>query len=235
MGKVMKKFIIGMMCIVICITSYSCVFRDKNNPLSGKSTEERTIMALEKAYPGHKFKMVKKFDTYNGNYYGVFKDENGLKFKVDNIIYDNIYHFGCEDEYLVEILKQEDFIEIASKIARKYGYTMKIDDENKTVDVSIPYSDNVTAEHVATVMKEILNSVDVPEMYIENEEFSTGEVNYYSSSKMRSIGYEFVLGDKGRMASDVVDFLEKNKSVEELSVNINARISEAKTNAAAVQ
>ena len=136
---------------------------------------------------------------------------------------------------MVEILKQEDFIEIASKIARKYGYTMKIDDENKTVDVSIPYSDNVTAEHVATVMKEILNSVDVPEMYIENEEFSTGEVNYYSSSKMRSIGYEFVLGDKGRMASDVVDFLEKNKSVEELSVNINARISEAKTNAAAVQ
>ena len=128
----MKKFIIGMMCIVICITSYSCVFRDKNNPLSGKSTEERTIMALEKAYPGHKFKMVKKFDTYNGNYYGVFKDENGLKFKVDNIIYNNIYHFGCEDEYLVEILKQEDFIEIASKIARKYGYTMKIDDENKT-------------------------------------------------------------------------------------------------------
>ena len=58
----------------------------------------------------------------------------------------------------------------------------------KRVDVSIPYSDNVTAEHVATVMKEILNSVDVPEMYIENEEFSTGEVNYYSSSKMRSMG-----------------------------------------------
>ena len=233
-GNKMKKVFAGM-CMMICFIMSACGLgmNSKDNPLSGKSTEERMIMALEQAYPGSNFEVAKKYGEYDGWYYAEFHDENGLKFKVDNVIYNNHYHFGCYDEYMVEILNQQNFLEKATKIANKYGYTLDYDNENKVANVVIPYSEAVTAGHVAAVMKEILHTVNVPEMYIANEEFSTGEVNYYSQSKMREVGYVFTSGDERWLATGIVNFIDRDQSIEELSINIQTRLDEAKRNAQA--
>ena len=77
---------------------------------AGANREERIIMSLEKTYPEHTFQIVKPYDKYNGNYYAVCEDEKGIQFKVHTIMYDNRYHFGCYDQYLVEIEKKGNFI-----------------------------------------------------------------------------------------------------------------------------
>ena len=88
--------------IVSVILSLSLVFMvsgchsDKDNPLHGKDTDERIVMCLENAYPEHNFKVVKSFDKQKNE--GLFEDENGISFKVRDLIYNNTYHFGCRED-----------------------------------------------------------------------------------------------------------------------------------------
>lgn len=60
----------------------------KDNPLHGKNTDERIVMCLENAYPEHNFKVVKSFDKQRNE--GLFEDENGIRFKVRDLLYDNM-------------------------------------------------------------------------------------------------------------------------------------------------
>lgn len=224
----MKKVIVGMSCILICIALGGCVFNSEDNPLNGKSTDDRIVIALEKTYPEHVFDTVKKYAKYNGKYYSVCEDENGVQFKVDHIIYDNRYHFGCYDEYLLELLKQQNFLNLATNIASQYDCT--VDYSENGMSIIIPLSNNMSAFQVAEMMKKIVNSVQTPSMYIGNEEFSTGEVNYYTISDLRAIGYTFITSDENWVAAGSVGFEEKDLSTETLSKEIEIRLNEAYTN-----
>ena len=144
----MGKRIISVLLIVgICLFVTACSpvenlfdimdqITDNDNPLSGKSTDERIIMSLEDTYPEHTFSAINSFDNDKGE--GSFSDENGIEFRVHNLIYNNAYHFGCEDDYLETILNEQNYISQASDIATKYGYVLAYDEENEIV--SIQYS-----------------------------------------------------------------------------------------------
>ena len=99
------KKIVSVILILSLVFVVSGCQSDKDNPLHGKDTDERIVMCLENAYPEHNFKVVKSFDKQKNE--GIFEDENGLEFKVRDLIYNNTYHFGCRDEYLSTILKNE--------------------------------------------------------------------------------------------------------------------------------
>ena len=172
--------------IVSVILSLSLVFMvsgcqsDKDNPLHGKDTDERIVMCLENAYPEHNFKVVKSFDKQKNE--GIFEDENGLEFKVRDLIYNNTYHFGCRDEYLSTILKNENFFEKAEKVVEeKYGQKL-VHNEN-TMSIDIIYDDNnqITTDEISQLVQEVLNIVDTPKVkYPAEREFSTNVVNYYT-------------------------------------------------------
>ena len=101
----MGKRIISVLLIVgICLSVTACSpvenlfdimnrVTDNDNPLSGKSTDERIIMSLKDTYPEHTFSAINSFDNDKGE--GLFSDEKGIKFMVHNLIYNNTYHFGC--------------------------------------------------------------------------------------------------------------------------------------------
>ena len=91
-------------------------------------------------------------------------------------------------------------------------------------------SDSLTPEAVAIMLKEVLDSVKIPVVQRGDEVFSTGVVNYFSSPKMIDIGYDFITDDGRSLAFDGVEFMEQDASVEELSVNIQKRLDEARRN-----
>lgn len=99
----MRKLYCILLCGFIILSVLGCADKDT---FAGANREERIIMSLEKTYPEHTFQIVKPYDKYNGNYYAVCEDEKGIQFKVHTIMYDNRYHFGCYDQYLVEIEKK---------------------------------------------------------------------------------------------------------------------------------
>lgn len=111
----MRKRIISVLLIVgICLSVTACssmrifsdimeCITDNDNPLCGKNTDERIIMSLEDTYPEHTFSVIDSFDNKKGE--GLFSDESGIKFRVHNLVYNNTYHFGCEDDYLATILR----------------------------------------------------------------------------------------------------------------------------------
>lgn len=225
----MKKKVLWIIgCILICIILSGCSHGNKDNPLSEKSTDDRIIMALKKTYPDHKFDTVKKYDKYNGKYYSICEDENGLTFKVDNILYDNQYHFGCYDEYLLEVLKQQNFLKIATDIAEQNNCIADYNENGMTI--VIPLSNNMDAVQVAEMMKKIVSSVQIPQMYIGNEEFSTGKANYYTISDLRVIGYAFTTSGENWVSAGGVGFSEKDCSVDKLSVEIKKKLDEAYAN-----
>lgn len=153
---------------------------DSENPLSGKDTDERIIMCLEETYPEHEFSVVESFDKTENK--GLFCDENGIEFSVHNLLYDNIYHFGCEDDYLAELLKRQDYFDILAEITEKYGYILNISYENENVRIEPLESDmeNLDLTQYASMVHEILNAVEIPQViFPHDQEFSTGEVNYY--------------------------------------------------------
>ncbi|MDU0946187.1 MAG: hypothetical protein E7A65_07280 [Anaerococcus vaginalis] len=56
----MKKIILGLVTVIlISLFSVCGLKRDEDNPLSGKDTDQRILMCLNKAYPEHNFKVVK--------------------------------------------------------------------------------------------------------------------------------------------------------------------------------
>lgn len=150
----MKKIIGGLVMITLISVLSGCGLKKSsvNNPLSGKDTDQRIVMCLNNAYPEHNFKVVKSFDKQKNE--GTFEDENGLEFKVRDLIYNNTYHFGCRDEYLSTILKNEDFFEKAKKVVEeKYG--QKLVYNKNTMSIDIIYDDNnqITTDEISQLVK----------------------------------------------------------------------------------
>lgn len=114
---------------------------------------------------------------------GLFEDENGISFKVRDLLYDNIYHFGCCDEYLATILEKQDFFNKA-KIIVEDKYQQKFTYDEDTMVIEIIYDDTnnqITTNEISQMISEVLNMADAPKViYPDNQEFSTGVVNYYT-------------------------------------------------------
>ena len=178
----MKRIIGGLIMVMLISLLSGCGLKKANadNALTGKDTDQRIIMCLQNAYPDHEFKVVKSFEKQKNE--GIFEDENGLEFKVRDLIYNNTYHFGCRDEYLSTILKNEDFFEKAKKVVEeKYG--QKLVYNKNTMSIDIIYDDNnqITTDEISQLVQEVLNIVDTPKVkYPADREFSTNVVNYYT-------------------------------------------------------
>lgn len=218
----MRKFgaiLITLMCLLL--TGCTEIFKllhdavDSDNPLSGKDTNERIVMCLEETYPEHEFSVVESFDKTADK--GVFCDENGIEFSVHTLLYDNIYHFGCEDDYLAVLLKERSYFDELAAITEKYGYIADIDYVNESVWIEPAVSNTVDLDFVqyASMVHEILNAVETPRVIFPEETgFSTGEVNYYTQpcfgSVMCAISYNNV------STAVVFRFEDKDVSVEQL-------------------
>lgn len=136
-------------------------------------------MCLEEVYPEHDFDIVQSFDRKKGE--GFYEDENGTKFKVRDMLYDNTYHFGCTDEYLSGILKKEDFFQKAKELVegeyhQKFTYNetylsndISLDDNNITTDVVNYYT---TPAH------------GVVQCWMEQNGNGTGIVFYFSDKDL---------------------------------------------------
>ena len=186
----MKKIYCLLLCGFILFNILGCA--DKES-FAGKNRDERIIMSLEKTYPEHTFQIVKSYDKYYGNYYALCEDETGLQFKVHTIVYDNRYHFGCYDEYLLEILQKDNFINKADEIAKKHGYVIDYDEDNQTLSLEIDVENAVDTSDVAETLVEILNATPtLPKIEYPDTTFSTGVENYYSEPEMYKLLYEFV-------------------------------------------
>lgn len=181
----MKRIRMYLLILLLCIFSTGCSEigklvqdgNDSDNPLSGKNTDERIIMCLEQAYPEHAFSVVTPFNKEKDC--GIYSDENGVEFSVSDIIYDNIYHFACSDDYLKVLLEKQGYIEHITEIAEKYHLCLSYDDVNEIIRLEAD-AENTISEYAAAI-SEILNSVDAPKIKLPEEQgFSTGEVNYYT-------------------------------------------------------
>ena len=184
-GYNLKKLGMFLLILLLCISLSGCSelaklvsdMNSEDNPLSGKNTDERIIMCLQQTYPEHTFSIVTPFDKDADC--GEYSDENGVKFNVSRIIYNNTYHFACSDDYLKTLLEEQGYIERITEITEKYHLRLRYDDVNETVGLAAD-EENTISEYAAAI-SEILNSVDVPRVKLPEEQgFSTGEVNYYT-------------------------------------------------------
>lgn len=182
----MKKLLV-ILAILMCLSLTGCAgivkllydAVDSDNPLSGKDTDERIIMCLEETYPEHEFSVVESFDKTENK--GLFCDENGIEFSVHDMVYDNIYHFGCSNDYLKTLLEKQDYENKVREIAEEYGFDLESDDHTIGLD-GYEISTTDEADVITEMIQRILQCVDVPQIvYPKNVgSFSTGEVNYYS-------------------------------------------------------
>lgn len=184
-GYNLKKLGMFLLILLLCISLSGCSelaklvsdMNSEDNPLSGKNTDERIIMCLQQTYPEHTFSIVTPFDKDADC--GEYSDENGVKFSVSKIIYNNTYHFACSDDYLKTLLEEQGYIERITEITEKYHLRLRYDDVNETVGLEAD-EENTISEYAAAI-SEILSSVDVPRVKLPEEQgFSTGEVNYYT-------------------------------------------------------
>lgn len=190
----MRKLYCILLCGFIILNVLGCA---EKGLFAGANREERIIMSLEKTYPEHTFQIVKPYDKYNGNYYAVCEDEKGIQFKVHTIMYDNRYHFGCYDQYLVEIEKKGNFINKTAEIAKKHGYDIRYDEDNQTLALVIDVDHTVDTSDVTETIVEILNAAPtLPEIDYPDTTFSTGVENYFSEPEMYKLLYDFVTEGK---------------------------------------
>ncbi len=231
----MKKLglIVGILIATVLI---GCSDLSKNvdrngtpNPLATLDTEERIVLSLEKTYPGHKFKVLKKLDTYDGEYYSLCEDENGLKFKVDYISFNSLYHFSCEDEYIREILFKQDFLGKAKKIAKREGYRVKYDSDNEMISLEVDFNNgDVDIENVAKTVCEIVNiAKGIPKYHTEDMTFSTRELKYVTLPKMHRFACDFYFEDK-YLNSFTVGFSNEEVEVEEVLLKVEEGLKGAK-------
>ena len=101
----MGKRIISVLLIVgICLSVTACSpvenlfdimdrITDNDNPLSGKSTDERIIMSLEDTYPEHTFSAINSFDNDKGE--GLFSDEKGIRCCACMLSFSKGEHYHC--------------------------------------------------------------------------------------------------------------------------------------------
>lgn len=111
----MKKKVIVCSLIISVLLLSGCV--GQKSALSGKNTDERIVMCLENAYPEHHFSVISSFDESEGK--GVYTDDDGTEFYVQNITYNNTYHFGCSDGYLKTLLENQNYIDKVTDIVNK--------------------------------------------------------------------------------------------------------------------
>lgn len=224
----MKKAITGVLVLLIGIYMAGCrsVSNNQDNPLNGKNTDERIIMCLEKTYPEQKFNVMSPFDEKKGT--GTYTDEAGIEFEVHDILYNNKYHFGCRDEYLSTLLKKQNYQEKAENIVKKYKQSLSFDEEYTVVDITLDENSETVLADAAKMILEILNSVDIPEVeYPMNQEFSTGEVNYFTQptwgilqchckkEEVKMIG-RFYFSDKNKSVAEIESVLvDLNQSLKE--------------------
>lgn len=168
-----KRMIVFFLIIPILLLTGCAGYK---NELSRANTDERIIMCLEEAYPEHKFSVSSSYDGSKGK--GVYKDDTGIEFNVQNIIYNNSYHFGCSDDYLKTILENQNYIDKVEDIVKKHNLSYKYNDSIVRINTSV----NDEMSDVSTAIYEILNCVNVPEVIWPKEQgFSTGVVNYYTT------------------------------------------------------
>lgn len=211
----MKKTIMGVLILLIGIYMAGCrsVSSDPDNPLNGKNTDERIIICLEKTYPKQKFSVISPFDEKKGT--GTYTDEDGIEFEVHDILYNNKYHFGCRDEYLSTLLKKQNYQEKAENIVKGYEQSISFDEEYTVVEITLDESSETALTDVAKMILEILNSVDIPEtVYPMNQEFSTGEVNYFTQPTWGIL--QCHCKKEGVKMIGRFYFSDKNKSVTEI-------------------
>ena len=112
-------------------------------------------------------------------------------------MYDNRYHFGCYDQYLVEIEKKGNFINKTAEIAKKHGYDIRYDEDNQTLALVIDVDHTVDTSDVTETIVEILNvAPTLPEIDYPDTTFSTGVENYFSEPEMYKLLYDFVTEGK---------------------------------------
>ena len=163
----MRKFYCILLCGFIILSVLGCADKDT---FAGANREERIIMSLEKTYPEH---------------------------TVHTIMYDNRYHFGCYDQYLVEIEKKGNFINKTAEIAKKHGYDIRYDEDNQTLALVIDVDHTVDTSDVTETIVEILNAAPtLPEIDYPDTTFSTGVENYFSEPEMYKLLYDFVTEGK---------------------------------------
>lgn len=185
-----------------------------DNPLSFKDTDERIIMCLQKAYPEHKFSVSSSYDGNEGE--GVYKDDTGIEFNVQNIIYNNSYHFGCSDDYLKTILDNQNYIDKVEDIVKKHNLSYKYNDSIVRINTSV----NDEMADVSMAIYEILHCVNVPEVIWPKEQgFSTGVVNYYTTPNW---GLLLCRCETQNKATNVVFYLgDENLTQQEIEQRLN--------------
>ena len=205
-----KSLFVLVMTIIISVVFMGC---GTSTPLDGKDTDEIIIMCLEDTYPEHQFHVIESYDNQKRE--GVFADENGVEFKVTNTItYQYSYHFGCDDEYLYELLNQQGYIEKVEKILHKYDLELRSSDDFISTEIMI--EDSLNLEKCAEMVLEILNCVEVPKViWPEEQGFSTGEINYYSRSRWNDFCCYFEDTTK-QTAGALFYFTDKSKSISEI-------------------
>lgn len=219
MKNISKKKCVKCFVVMLSIVLTGCGMKSgKDNPLANKDTDERIIMCLQKTYPEHQFETIETYEIKRNQ--GIYVDENGVKFKVTNITYNNRYHFGCRDEYLFTLLNQQNYVEEIKKILENYN--LQITKEELGISVLVELNSNTDVPVIAQAVYEVLNSVDVPEVVFPKQQgFSTGEVNYYSVPKWGIFRCDFE--DKSIEVTDGEQFYfeDKSLSVTEIEKRLN--------------
>ena len=215
----------GTIIFIMLLMGCNHILEDMNdeNPLYGKNTDERILMCLEETYPEHQFHIVQSYDKDSGE--GLFADEKGLEFKVINVTYDNLYHFGCKNEYLSVLLERQGYIEKVETILQQYDLELKVGEG--MVSTLVYVEEALDTKKLAEIVLEILNCVEVPTVIFPKEQgFSTGEINYYSVPEMDLFLCKLEDKSIGIMTGVGFYFEDKSKSVEEIEERIKGTIIE---------
>lgn len=170
----MKKRGMILAAAVLCtfLTGCSGIFRfvrdsvDPDNPLNGENTDERILMCLEEEYPEHDFSIVESFDKEKGS--GIFRDERGIEFDVHNMVYNNTYHFGCDNDYLKSLLEEQDYESKVEEIAGEYGFILQCSDDTIGIEgKGEPGSD--PTEEIVEMIQKIMKCVEIPQIIYPEE------------------------------------------------------------------
>ncbi len=178
----------------------------ENNPMAGLDKNERVLFILHETYPEHTFYAVEPVETFTDS--GVYEDENGLQFEVDSIYNPNSYQMGIYDDYLYETLMAQGILEKVEDIISKYGYEMDFSEDNRHLSFEVDITGLATKpEDILAVIKEI-NALDIYTptcIFISDTSgFSTGEINFYSLSKMESFNVDLKINQEKMMVSDAI-------------------------------
>lgn len=194
---------------------------EEDNPIFGRSSNERIVLALEKVYYDHSFTIIKPYKTYDDGRYALCADENGVQFKAFKIYINNNYHFACFDDYYAALLRQTGFLERAKEIAAQNGFhDVTCDDETQAFSINVTITDweSVQFERIIDTLVKIVETTDViPQRAPIKSGFKSKEVKYLTLPAMTGVNVHF-FNDKGKSVSTpiFVYYDEKGKTTEQL-------------------